>query len=274
MRRIMTGVVAFALLSACGSSNESSSSTTASTVSSEESQDEADGADGQTASDEEPTQADDGSDQTQDEGVDDGGSDDTGDTADGSAGDEASSDDDRIVIDEFSDMPSECMDLFRSFLQDIEPIVSTIDWQAATLAEFEELGTQFDEVSRDFEDEATQNGCDRFDLDGEASFDAMIEFAEQEAPGTVGFFEFLAEIQQMAVDLAPGDDEPSAAPADCAEATGQIESLMNEYGQMSNVPASELMQISQLAANLTTVCTIAELEAFMSRTDIEAFFGS
>ena len=44
---------------------------------------------------------------------------------------------------DFSDMPPKCIELLGTFLKKIEPTVSEIDWDKATLAEFEAFGDQF-----------------------------------------------------------------------------------------------------------------------------------
>ena len=47
--------------------------------------------------------------------------------------------DDTIMVTDFSDMPPKCVELLGAFLRKLEPTVSAIDWDKATLAEFETI---------------------------------------------------------------------------------------------------------------------------------------
>lgn len=194
------------------------------------------------------------------------------DTDDGDDTDVDDTDDsDMIVVDNMSDMPSECVDVFRRFLVEIEPIVEPIDWERATFAELDDLGTEFDQLGTEFQSEIEQLGCDRFDItSGEAGIDEMIEFARTEAPGTIGFFEFIDGIQNFA-DQGDDDVDAADAPETCDDAIGAIEALMDDYGQMTNVPAGELMTITSVLSSLPDVCSVAEIESVLERDDIQAF---
>lgn len=271
MQRLIISLVTIMVLGACGSSDDSDAgATTGTPVTTEPTTSEASADDTAGAPDDSAAGDDAVTDTT---------------AAPTTVGDEQPSDDatdppeeepadDLIEVDSFTDLPPECVDLLREFLRDIEPVVSAIDWQQATIAEFESLGTDFEDVSRDFDAESTRLGCDRFDLTSEdAGFDEMIEFAESEAPGTVAFFEFLDGIRNLLPD-ASDDGSAAGGPGTCDDAVAEIESLADEYGQMTNVPASELARIGQLMSSLTTVCSIAELDTILERQDIADFLDS
>lgn len=198
-------------------------------------------------------------------------SDTAGTESDADTDDTDTDDTDTVVVGSLSDMPSECIDLFREFLVEIEPIVEPIDWDRATFAELDRLGAEFDELGADFQAGTEQLGCDRFDLASEdAGIDEMIEFARTEAPGTIGFFEFIEGFQDFG-DAVDGDVEAADAPETCDDAIGAIEDLMDEYGQMTDVPASELLTITNVLSSLPTVCSVPEIESVLARDDIQAF---
>ncbi|MEY2414879.1 MAG: hypothetical protein QOH53_213, partial [Ilumatobacteraceae bacterium] len=100
---------------------------------------------------------------------------------------------DTITVSELSDMPPKCVELLGKFLKQIEPTVSKINWDKATLAEFQAFGTQFQAESDSFDKDTTAAGCDKYNLQGsdEKQFQQMEALAQSEAPGTVGFIKFL-----------------------------------------------------------------------------------
>ena len=74
--------------------------------------------------------------------------------------------DDTITVGELSDMPPKCVELLGKFLKQIEPTVSKIDWDKATLADFEAFGDQFQAESDSFDKDTTAAGCDKYNLEG------------------------------------------------------------------------------------------------------------
>ena len=77
----------------------------------------------------------------------------------GSSGSEAT-----IPVKNLSDMPDQCIKLFGEFLKKIEPIVSPIDWNKATMGQFESLGDQFQSESDALDAQSKAAGCDKYDL--------------------------------------------------------------------------------------------------------------
>ena len=49
------------------------------------------------------------------------------------------------------DIPQECRDLIGDFLREIEPLVSDIDWENATMADLERLGDVIEEPVSDMD---------------------------------------------------------------------------------------------------------------------------
>jgi hypothetical protein len=191
--------------------------------------------------------------------------------------DESVSDDDTgemIEVDDFDDLPQHCRDAFADFLQQIEPTVSEIDWDTATMADFETLTTDLQAQSESFDEDMATAGCDQYEV-GEStdSIQAMIDFAEQEAPGTVGYLEFLASFLE---DLSGIDGSLGAAdvPTDCAGAIAYMEELMAEHSTMTEMPINDMMSVSAVVSTIGTACPPAQSQEFFARDDVTAFLGA
>jgi hypothetical protein len=193
----------------------------------------------------------------------------TDDSGDVDTGDDTG--DDGSVIRTIDDVPAACQDEMAKFLRALEPIVSPIDWQEATMAEFEQIANDFQEEADEFQAASSSAGCDNFVFDEENEGDILVEFARAEAPGAVGFLEFL---ELMRTSATPGDDDGAAASAGidtCEDAIEFLQALMDDYGTMSEVPASELLKIPTIAG-LYAECTPEQLE-FFDNPDLELFMG-
>ena len=178
--------------------------------------------------------------------------------------------DDTITVDNFGDMPPQCIELLSTFLKKIEPTVSAIDWDTATLGDFEEFGEQFKTESDAFDAETSAAGCNKYNLDGsdEKQFEQMSELAAAEAPGTVGFIKFLGALSTAATES--GSDIPS----DCAGTIAAIEPFLASGGTMQDLTMAEVTRLGQLVPAIGTNCTEEEAAAFYAREDLTAFIGS
>ena len=181
----------------------------------------------------------------------------------------ASGSDDTITVDNISDMPPECVDIFTKFLKTIEPAVSEIDWKKATLAEMETLGDSFQTESDALDAEMASTGCDKYDLDAtdEEGFKQIIAVAAAKAPGTVGFLEF---INALAADPTAS---AGSVPSDCAGTIAAIEAYMQPGKTMKDLPLSDVTQLGRLVTALTATCSADEAAAFTSRDDFTAFIS-
>ncbi len=190
----------------------------------------------------------------------------TGDDADS---DQASADDGGTSIRSLDDIPERCRDLMAEFLREVEPIVSPIDWETATFSDFEAIGPEFDVESEAFDADFTEARCDDLDfVDNE--FDLMVEFAESEAPGVVGYLRFLSAMGDAGVAGAGGEAGDGAFTS-CADGVAFIQVLMDTYDSFADVPATELLKFMQLTA-LYPSCTPAELD-FLDSDEVNAFLG-
>lgn len=195
-------------------------------------------------------------------------------------------DDDTILIDDFDDIPGECVDLMGEFLREIEDDVSVVDWKTATIADIEEMGTTLDVPMDDFDDRMDETGCNRYEIgvDDDQSLEFAIRVAEREAPGTVGWLEFIASFATMGetVDDVTGMDEGSGGetgsagpegdlPTDCEGTKAYLLERADEYGTIENVPVSETMTLLTAIQNLTVQCTLDDATAFYENPTIQAF---
>ncbi len=177
--------------------------------------------------------------------------------------------DDTITINDVSEMPPQCVKLIGSFLKQIEPQVSKIDWKQATAKEIQSLGDSFTKQSDDFDAQITAAGCDKFNLAGSNKqvFNQMAQIAAAEAPGTLGFLDFISSVGDTST--AP----TAAIPADCAGVIAALEPIIAKGGTMQDLPFAELSQISPLFAAVGTKCSSDEAAAFFARDDVKTFVG-
>lgn len=235
-------VVAAMLLAACGSDTATEATT-----------DAGDSASAATPSD--------------DAGSDDGG-DDNGASVSGLADDD--SDGDTISASSLDDIPQVCRDLMSDFLKDIEPIVSPIDWDNATLADFETISAEFEARADQFDADSDAAGeCDNIDMEDDDSFNILIDFAQDEAPGTVGFLTFISSFVDAAAS-AMGDTATGGAVETCEEAIAFMDGLMENYDSMEEVPVSELTAMADIVTVIFT-CTPEQM-AYFDSPEVNAFF--
>lgn len=176
---------------------------------------------------------------------------------------------DTIQVDNFGDMPPKCIELLGTFLKKIEPTVSAIDWDTATLGEFQDFGDQFKTESDAFDAETASAGCDKYSLTGsdEKQLEQMQELAAAQAPGTLDFIKFLGALTASATASA-GD-----LPKDCSSTIAAIEPFLAKGGTMQDLTMTEVTKLGQLLPAIGTNCTPEEADAFYARDDLKAFIG-
>jgi hypothetical protein len=187
---------------------------------------------------------------------------------DDSSADSVEGSDDTISVDDFGDMPPKCIELLATFLKQIEPTVAAIDWDTATVGEFEEFSTQFQAESDSFDAETSAAGCDKYNLTGsdEKQFQQMAELAAAEAPGALGFITFLSSL------AASQTAASGSLPSDCAGTIDAIEPYLAK-GTMRDLTVAEVGLVGQLMGAIGTNCSADEATAFYGRDDVNAFVG-
>ena len=180
---------------------------------------------------------------------------------------ESGEDDDVVIVDDVSDLPPECVDLLADFLKLIEPAVSDVDWDTATLGDFQAISDELEGQFEEMDARELELGCDNYDLSSDqAAMDAAIAIAEEEAPGAVGWLEFVAT---LSADMSTEAD-PSL---DCESAIAYIDGLIAEGATMIDVPFSEVSRITQAMGVITTDCTPEQADEFLAREDVTDFLS-
>jgi hypothetical protein len=178
----------------------------------------------------------------------------------------AISPDSTITISNFGDMPQECIDLLSTFLKQIEPAAAAIDWEKATLADFDSFTAEFKTESDSFSAQTEAAGCNKYNLTGsdDQQFQQMAALAATEAPGALGFMKFLGAIAAGASATA------GSIPSDCAGTIAAIEPYLGK-GTMKDLTMAEVTTLSQLMTGVSSNCSADEASAFFARDDVNAF---
>jgi len=170
------------------------------------------------------------------------------------------------TITDMSDMPAECVDAFRAFLQELEPIVADIDFENATMADLENFGTEIEPIASQFEAETAT--CPELDLSTEDSIAFMREIAEQDAPGTVAYFQWLEEF------VAGMEGGGTAASGDCETDIAALQAYVDQGGAMSDLTMGEIAAVTSLMTAVSTECTPERFQEWISQEDVAAWAGS
>lgn len=263
MKRIMTVVAALGLVvTACGGGDDSGANTTPAPSADDATVDEA------TAT-QEPASA--ASEETEPE------PEPEPETEESAASEQSEADDDDNAasngdeIRSIDDVPEECRREMAEFLRQVEPIVSPIDWETATFSDFEAISAEFEARSDEFAANSTASGCGDLNFVDDNEFDLVIEFARDEAPGTVAFFEFMSAISGSFDSDGSGSDTAGGF-TNCDEAMVFVQGLIDEYDSSADVPASQILQLANLSTIVMT-CTPEQLEYFDSEAVNDFFAG-
>ena len=204
---------------------------------------------------------------------------DEGDDGDDAEAEDEGDDGDTVKVDDLDDIPDECIDLFADFLKKIEPIVEDVDWENADLSAMESITEELDAEASEMDEEMESEGCNDYELDDEASMDALIELAEDEAPGTVAYFEFIQRLQEDFSDVTipeidtaddGGDDEAvdfgdtGDVPQDCQGAIDYMRDLMDQYDSMMDMTVTEMSGVGTASGVISSTCSVNEMNEFFN----------
>jgi hypothetical protein len=179
--------------------------------------------------------------------------------------------DDGNQIVSVDDIPQACIDAFANYLRAIEPVIQDIDFDTATIAEFEAIGTELEPATATFEEETAGAGCEDIDLDlsDEESFELMIDLAEREAPAAVAYFEWIRDFS-----ASMGEGTGSAASGDCETDIDALQVIVDQGGTMSDLTMTEIGTVGGLITSISTVCSAERTQEFFSKADVAAFLES
>jgi hypothetical protein len=93
---------------------------------------------------------------------------------------------------------------------------------------------------------------------------AVIALAEQEAPGTVGYLEWLAA-------FATGFGEGGEVSGDCETDISALQEVIEQGGTMSDLTMTQVVEVGSLVASISTSCSPERAEEFFAREDVSAF---
>jgi hypothetical protein len=167
---------------------------------------------------------------------------------------------------DFADMPEECIDALVGYLQAIEPAVEGIDFEATTGADLETLGTELAELSEDYTTTIEDLDCPDPAGSDEEAFAAIIELAEQNAPGTVGYLQW--------VQSSMAGFEGAEVSGDCEADISALRAIIDENSSMSDLSMTEVVQVGSLVASVSTNCSADRAEEFFAESDVAAFLES
>jgi hypothetical protein len=163
----------------------------------------------------------------------------------------------------FDDMPSECVDALVGFLQAIEPALEGVDFDTLTAADMEALGTEMEALGEEYGAALEDLDCPDPEGSDDEAFTAMIEIAEREAPGTVGYLEW---IQSFATADSMGN-----ASGDCETDIAAFEMIVEENESMSTLTMEEIVEVGGLVTSISTVCSPERAEEFLSQDNVASF---
>jgi hypothetical protein len=166
----------------------------------------------------------------------------------------------------FEDIPQECLDALVTFLQAIEPVVEDFDLQQATMDDIDAFGREIEDETEEYEQAIDELDCPDIDpTDREGTFEAMVDLAEREAPGTVAYVEWIRTFSESF-----GDGEASG---DCETDIAALEAIIAENAEMSDLQPGQIAQATALVTSVGTNCPPERAEEFFSRDDVEEFMG-
>jgi len=167
---------------------------------------------------------------------------------------------------DFADMPQECIDALVGYLRAIEPAVENVDFETTTGDDLEAMGTELEGLSEEYTTAIGDLDCPDPSGSDEEAFAAIIELAEQEAPGTVGYLEWVQ-------GLAAGFDDAEVS-GDCETDISALRAIIEENSSMSDLTMTEVVQVGSLVASISTACSPDRAEEFFAEPDVAAFMAS
>jgi hypothetical protein len=171
-------------------------------------------------------------------------------------------------VSDLSDMPDECVDALVEYLQAIEPSLEGVDFQNANSDEVDAIFADLQSVTDEYEAQVDSLSCPSLDpASNEEAFAQMIEIAEREAPGTVGY---LRMIEGFATSVG-GDTEVSG---DCETNIDAFQEYVDAGGTMSDLTMDEFTKVAALMGAISTQCSIERVNEYFSQDDVIAFTES
>lgn len=166
-----------------------------------------------------------------------------------------------------NDIPQECIDAFVGYLQALEPFLKGFDPATATMADFEAFGTELEPATATYTEASANAGCDKLNIDAsdDATFQAIIEIAQREAPGTVAYWEWIRDLSATT--------QTSAASGDCETDVDALMVFVNRGGTMNDLTLAEVNEVSNVMTAIATECTNDRTTEVFADPKVTAFLG-
>jgi hypothetical protein len=146
------------------------------------------------------------------------------------------------------------------------------------MADLEALGTQFDQISTEFDDNSAAKGCDKYDLSGgdDKAFEQVIALAQLEAPGTVGFLQYLNNFSEMGGDGTDsgGGSTDGSLPTDCDGSIAALEPYIDSGKNIMELTMEEVTRASTLLGSVAALCSPEKSAEYFQRPEVVAFYGT
>jgi alkanesulfonate monooxygenase SsuD/methylene tetrahydromethanopterin reductase-like flavin-dependent oxidoreductase (luciferase family) len=159
-----------------------------------------------------------------------------------------------------------------TYLREVEPVIEGVDFNAATADEFEAITAELQPATDAYEAEIDAQGCDDLNLDvtDEEAFAALIDLAQQEAPGTVAYLEWIRDFAGAVTGDGGGGGSVSG---DCETDIAAIQEFVDRGGTMSDLTMGEVATVTQLITSISTNCTLTRFQEFTSQEDVMEFMS-
>ncbi len=158
------------------------------------------------------------------------------------------------------DLPAECIDPVKKFVIDIEPVVSVFDYEAGTLYDFEDMTIGLLPIATALYNQLQGTEClgTTGPIEGDA-YPALIEFARQEAPGSVTWLEVQDEIQGL----------PSGET--CSEYIESVQAFVDRGGTVFDLSRAERFLVYNQFGAVNAWCGLQTAGEYTNRPEVLAF---
>jgi hypothetical protein len=161
-------------------------------------------------------------------------------------------------------MPEACVDALVDYLRAIEPAVEGVDFENIGEDELASVMAELEAASGETTAEIDGLQCPSPEGSDDEALAAVIALAEREAPGTVGYLEWIAA-------FAAGFPDLGEASGDCEADMAALQSVVDDGRTMSDLTMAQVVEVAGLAASVSTNCSPERAEEFFARKDVAAF---
>ncbi|HEY6634467.1 MAG TPA: hypothetical protein VI141_02525 [Acidimicrobiia bacterium] len=154
----------------------------------------------------------------------------------------------------------ECLAALETFVIAIEDVVVDYDYDAARLFEFEDLTIGLIPPFTAFAGALQTAGCatDEGPITGDA-YPALIAFAQQNAPGSVGYLQIQAEMQSLPVGES------------CSEYIEIVTEYVARGGTVADLTRAERFHVFGLIGSINAWCPLQTAGAFTTTSEMQAY---